>query len=171
VKDGFPEEEHMSVKSKPCKQCGSLTTVAALGSFRGVEGPVAVEVNGMPTLACANGHKRFLYPEFVARLMDLVADPELVAPQPPAVKRGLFKKRYYCSGCDAELPAVAAGQSKREIDASFKNAAPFKVMVQIALHKCAGCGREQVLSNEEVTDGAVKALAHGFRAADVHVDR
>lgn len=161
----------MTGKTKPCKACGSLTTVTTLGSFRGEEGPVAVEVNGMPALVCAQNHKRFLSPEFVAHLMDLAADPAVVAPQPPAVKRGLFKKRYYCSGCDAELPAAAAGQSKRELDASFKNAAPFKVMVQIALHKCAGCGREQVLSNEEVSDNALKALAHGFRAADVHVDR
>ena len=169
--EGLAEEEDMTGNSKPCKECGSLTTVATLGSFRGEEGPVVVVVNGMPALVCANGHKRFLFPEFVARLMDLVADPEVVAPQPPAVKRGLFKKRFYCSGCDAELPAMAAAKSERELDTSFKNAAPFKVVVQTALHKCTGCGREQVLSNEEVTGSALKALAHGFRAADVHVDR
>jgi hypothetical protein len=157
--------------SKPCKACGSETKVTALGSFRGEEGPVAVVVNGMPALVCAKDHKRFLYPEFVAHLIDLVVDAEKVAPQPPAVKRGLFKKRYHCSGCDAELPATPAGKSERELDASFKNAAPFKVLVQVALHKCAGCGREQVLSNEEVADSALKAVTHGFRAADVHVDR
>jgi hypothetical protein len=154
-----------------CKTCGSETKVAALESFRGEEGPVEVVVNGMPALVCANVHKRFLYPEFVARLIDLVSDPAKVAPQPPAVKRGLFKKRYHCSGCDAELPAVPAGKSKRVLDASFKNAAPFKVEIQVALHKCAGCGREQVLSNEEVSGSALKALTHGFRGADVHVDR
>jgi hypothetical protein len=157
--------------SKSCKACGSAMTVATLGSFRGEEGPVAVIVNDMPALVCANHHKRFLYPEFVARLMDFVADPEKVAPQPPAVKRGLFKKRYHCSGCDAELAAPATGKSERELDASFRNATPFKVVVQVALHKCAGCGREQVLSNEEIADSAFKAVSHGFRAADIHVDR
>ena len=156
---------------KPCKACGSEVKVTTLGPFRGEEGPVAVIVNGMPALVCANDHKRFLYPEFVARLMDFVADPEKVAPQPPAVKHGLFKKRYHCNGCDAELPAMPAGKSERELDASFKNTAPFKVTVQIALHKCAGCGLEQVLSNEEVADCAFKALSHGFHAADVHIDR
>jgi hypothetical protein len=125
----------------------------------------------MPALVCAKDHKRFLYPEFVARLMDFVADPQNVAPQPPAVKRGLIKKRYHCSGCDAELPATASGKSERALDASFKNAAPFKVVIQIALHKCGGCGREQVLSNEEVAACAFKALTHGFHAADVHTDR
>jgi len=155
---------------KPCKACGSEMKVTTLESFRGEEGLVAVIVDGMPALACAKGHKRFLYPEFASKLMDFVADAEKVAPQPPAVKRGLFKKRFYCSGCDAELPAMAAGKSACALDASFKNAAPFKVVVQIPLHKCAGCGREQVLSNEEVAVSAFKAVTHGFRAADVHVD-
>ena len=161
----------MADASKPCRECGSATKVTTLGSFRGEEGTVAVIVNGMPALVCAKDHKRFLYPEFVTRLMDFVADPEKVAPQPPAVKRGLFKKRYHCSGCDAELPAVPTGKSERGLDASFKNAAPFKVVVQVALYKCEGCGREQVLSNEEVAGSAFKAVAHGFRAADVHPDR
>jgi hypothetical protein len=161
----------MTGSAKPCKACGSEMKVTALEPFRGEEGQVAVVVNGMPALVCANNHKRFLYAEFVTRLMDLVADPEKVAPQPPAVKRGLFKKRYHCSGCDAELPDLAAGIRDCELEASFKNADPFKVLVQFALHKCAGCGREQLLSNEEFSGAALKAVTHGFRAADVHVDR
>ena len=156
---------------KPCKACSSEVKVTTLGSFRGEEGPVAVIVNGMPALVCAKDHKRFLYPEFVTRLMDFVADPEKVAPQPPAVKRGLFKKRYYCNGCDAELPATPAKKSECALDASFKNATTFKVVVEVALYKCEGCGREQVLTNEDVAGSAFKAVAHGFRAADVHLDR
>jgi hypothetical protein len=161
----------MTGTTKPCKACGAETKVATLASFRGEDGPVAVTVDGMPALVCANGHKRFLYPEFVARLLDLAADPEKVAPQPPAVKRGLFKKRYHCNGCDAELPAMPSGKSERELDVNLKNAAAFKVAVQIGLNKCAGCGREQVLSNDEFSESAMKAMAHGFRAADIHVDR
>lgn len=161
----------MTNASNPCKACGSETKVTTLGAFRGEEGPVAVMVSGMPAVVCANDHKRFINPRFVNQLMDFVADPEKVAPQPPAVKRGLFKKRYHCNGCDAELPATPAKKSECALDASFKGAAPFKVVVEVALYKCEGCGREQVLSNEEVATGAFKAVAHGFRAADVHPDR
>ena len=161
----------MAGASKPCKTCGSETKVTTLGSFRGEEGPVAVMVNGMPALVCAQDHKRFLNPGFITELMDFVADPEKVAPQPPAVKRGLFKKRYHCNGCDAELPVTPAKKAECVLDANFKNAAPFKVVVQVALYKCEGCGREQVLSNEEIGESAFKAVAHGFRAADVHPDR
>ena len=160
----------MAGESKPCKECGSETKVTTLGVFRGEEGPVAVIVNGMPALVCAKDHKRFLYPEFVTRLMDFVADPEKVAPQPPAVKRGLFKRRYHCNECNAELPFTAEKKSERVLDPNLKNAAPFKVVVQVALYKCEGCGREQVMSNEEVAECAFKAVAHGFRAADVHAD-
>lgn len=161
----------MTGSTKPCKACGGETKVTALDSFRGEDGQVAVVVDGMPALVCANDHKRFLYTEFVTRLLDLVADPEKVAPQPPAVKRGLFKKHYHCSGCDAVLPDTASGIRNRELEASFKNADAFKVVVQYPLHKCAGCGREQLLSNEDFSGAALKALTHGFRAADIHVDR
>ena len=161
----------MTGTAKPCKACGGEMKVGTLGSFRGEEGQVAVTVNGMPALVCAQNHQRFLYPDFVTRLMDFVAEPDKIAPQPPAVKRGLLKKHYHCSGCDAELPAAPTGKSECVLDASFKNAAPFKVVVQVALYKCEGCGREQVLSNEEVAGSAFKAVAHGFRAADVHTDR
>ncbi len=161
----------MTGSTKPCKACGAETKITTLEPFRGEEGTVAVVVNGMPALVCANNHRRFLYTEFVTRLMDLVADPEKVAPQPAAVKRGLFKKRYHCSRCDAELPDTAAGIQDRELEASFRNADPFKILVQVALHKCAGCGREQLLSNEDFSGAALKAMTHGFRTADVHVDR
>lgn len=161
----------MTGPAKPCKACGGEMNVTALGSFSGTEGPVTMVVDGMPALVCANAHKRFLYTEFVTRLMDLVADPETVAPQPPAVKRGLLRKRYHCSACDAELPEAPAGMLERELDANIKNADPFRVRVRLALHKCAGCGREQVRSNDEFSEAALKALTHGFRAADIHVDR
>ena len=77
----------MTNQSKPCKECGSETTVTALGSFSGEEGPVTVTVDGMPAVVCAQNHKRFLYAEFVPALVDFVADPEKIAPQPPAVRR------------------------------------------------------------------------------------
>ena len=160
----------MSDPVKPCKACGAAVEVVALDMFRGVEEPVTVLVNGMPARVCSNGHKRFVYPEFVARLMDFAADAGGGSPQPPAVKRGLFKKHYHCSGCDAELPPAPTAQWAREVDVSFKHAAPFKLLIEVGLHRCTQCGREQVLSHEAVAASAFKALAHGFHAADVHVD-
>lgn len=161
----------MTGAAKPCKACGSERKVTTLGSFRGEHGPVAVIVNGMPALVCAREHKRFLCPDFVTRLMDCVADPEKFAPQPPADRSGLFSKRYYCNECGTELPDASAKKTERVLDAVFGRAAPFKVVVQVALHQCEVCGREQVLSNKEIAGSAMKALAHGFRAADVHTDR
>jgi len=158
----------MASATTPCKTCGSETKDTTLGSFRGEAGPVAVIVSGMPARVCASGHKRLLSRGFVARLTGLVADAEAVAPQPPATRRGLFSKRYHCHGCDAELPVTPAKKSERVLDATFKNLAPFKVIVQVALHKCEGCGAEQVLSNKDVADNAAKALAHGIRAEDIH---
>ena len=116
--------------------------------------------------------KRFLYAEFAPMLVDFVADPEKIAPQPPAVKRGLIKKHYYCSGCGVELPADPMKKSECSLDATFKGeAVPFKIVVRIALYKCEQCGREQVRSNDRLAANAFKAMAHGFLAADIHPDR
>jgi hypothetical protein len=160
----------MTSPSKPCTACGGEAKITTLGSFSGEEGPVTVIVDGMPAMVCAKNHKRFLYPEFVARLMDFVADPEKIAPQPPAVKRGLIKKHYHCNGCNAELPASSAKKSECALEPIFKNAPPFKIVIRVALYKCEQCGREQVRSNEELAGSAFKAIAHGFRAADIHPD-
>ena len=160
----------MTDTSKPCKACGAEVKLAVLDMFRGTEGPVTVSVNAMPARVCANGHKRFVYPEFVSQLMDFTADAAMATPQPAAVKRGLFKKHYHCSGCDAELPAAATGKSERELEVCFDKVAPFKLVVQVDLHQCPKCGREQVLSNELAGTSAFKAVAHGFHDADIHVE-
>ena len=93
--------------------------------------------------------------------------------------RGKHKPEYtphvdtgdYVVVVNAAKLRVTGRKTECALDASFKNATPFKVVVEVALYKCEGCGREQVLSNEEVAESAFKAVAHGFRAADVHVDR
>ena len=159
----------MSDISKPCNACGAEVKLGLLDMFRGTEGPVTVSVNAMPALICSNGHKRFVYPEFVSQLMDFTADAAMATPQPAAVRHGLFKKHYHCSGCDTELPAAPTGKSEREHVVRFEKAAPFKLMLQVDLYKCPQCAREQVLSGELAGTSAFKAIAHAFHAADVHL--
>jgi hypothetical protein len=156
---------------KACKECGGEPAVTTLGAFSAEEGPVTVTVRGMPAIVCARSHKRFLYAEFAPMLVDFVADPERIAPQPPAVKRGLIKKHFHCSGCGAELPADSTKKNECSLTANFKRAAPFEIEVSIALYRCEGCGREQVRSNDELVGSVLKAITHAFRAADVHPDR
>jgi DNA-directed RNA polymerase subunit RPC12/RpoP len=156
---------------KSCRECGSETTVRTLDSFSGAEGSVTVTVDGMPAVVCSRNHKRFLYAEFAPLLIDFAAEPERIAPQPPATRRGLIRKHYHCNGCDAELPVASSKTHERTLDALFRNAAPFKVRLQVALYRCERCGREQVRSNEELAGDAFKALTQGFHAVDIHPDR
>lgn len=128
---------------------------------------MVVIVSGMPAVVCAKDHKRFLYPKFAGLLKDFVTDAEKIAPQPPAVRRGLFSKRYHCDECGAELPAVPTKKAEQALDAIFKDALPFKIIVETALYKCEGCGREQVLSNDEIAESASRAIAHALRAAEI----
>lgn len=160
----------MTDTSKPCKACGAEVKLGLLDMFSGTEGPVTVSVNAMPARICTNGHKRFVYPEFVAQLMDLTADAAMATPPSVAVKHGLFKKHYHCGSCDTELPTAPTGKSERELEVRFEKAAPFKLLVQVDLHRCPQCDLEQVLSSELAGASAFKAIAHGFHEADIHVD-
>jgi hypothetical protein len=158
-------------QTKPCKECGSETTITTLAPFSGREGPVTVTVDGMPALVCARNHRRFLYAEFAPTLLDFVADSGNISPRPPAEKRGLLRKRYHCGECGAELPVASAQASERSLDAAFRKGSPFKVLVQIEVYACEQCGREHVRPRDELADSAMKAVSHGFRAADIHADR
>ena len=161
----------MTTPVKQCRDCGSETAVTALAAFSGREGPVTVTVDSMPAAVCARNHKRFLLADFAPMLVDFVADPQTISTLPSAAKRGLIRKRYHCSACGAALPAEASRTSERICDANFRKVAPFKVLVRIEVYACEACGREHVRPRDELAECAMKAIAHGFRAVDVHADR
>jgi hypothetical protein len=139
-----------------------------LDPFQGEEGGLKLSVHQMPSLICEQGHKRFIHIEFAAQLMDLMASPETFSSIPSAAKKGLFKKRYHCSGCDMELPAVPTGQEKLEVVADLSKAEPFKVLIDVPVFQCDGCGKASIHSAEETGRLAFKATEHAYRSIDIH---
>jgi len=139
-----------------------------LDPFQGEEGGLKLSVHQMPSLICEQGHKRFIHIEFAAQLMDLMASPETFSSIPSAAKKGLFKKRYHCSGCDMELPAVPTGQEKLEVVADLSKAEPFKVLIDVPVFQCDGCGKASIHSAEEAGRLAFKATEHAYRSIDIH---
>lgn len=154
--------------SKPCSKCKSEMSPKVLDPFHGEEGGLKLTVTGMPAMVCAQGHKRFIHLEFAAQLMDLMMSPEVFSSIPSARKKGLFKKRYHCPRCDAELPESSGGHHRLEVVAELKKAEPFKVPVDVPLFRCGGCGKESTYSVEDVTRLAFKATDHAYRSIDIH---
>jgi predicted RNA-binding Zn-ribbon protein involved in translation (DUF1610 family) len=136
--------------------------------FHGEEGGVKVTVYDMPSLVCPQGHKRFIYAEFAALLMDLMVSPETFQKIPGAVKKGLFKKHFHCPACGMELPTSPAGRQTQDVIAELKKAQPFKVVVDMPVFKCSGCGKECIQSAEETAKLAFKGIGHAYRSIDIH---
>lgn len=151
----------------PCSKCKTEMSPVVLEPFGAEDGGVALTVRGLPAVTCAQGHKRFLYLEFAALLMDLLRDPDQYQSLPAAVKKGLLKKRYHCGGCGEELPAAATATRQVELKADLKHADPFQVSVEVPAYRCT-CGKESVHDQLEVAEHAFKAIGHAFRAIDIH---
>jgi hypothetical protein len=158
----------MSKPQGPCSKCKGEMTVKTLDAFSGEDGALKVTIHAMPAAVCGQGHRRFVYPLFAGSLMDMMMDEEAYQFAPAAVKKGLFTKRYHCPGCGQELPGSPTGSQSREATAEFKNADPFKFVVDVPLYKCAGCGKECIRSAEETGKLAMSATGNAYRAADIH---
>ncbi|MCX7154815.1 MAG: hypothetical protein NTW45_00015 [Rhodocyclales bacterium] len=154
--------------SKPCSKCKGEMLLSILDPFHGEQGGLKLSVHEMPSLICTQGHKRFIHIEFAAQLMDLVMSPETYRDIPVAVKKGLFKKRYHCPGCDLELPESPTGHKTQELAAELGKAQPFKLVVDMPVFRCGGCGKESIHSVEETGKLAFKATDHAYRSIDIH---
>lgn len=154
--------------SKPCSKCKGEMSGCILDPFHGEQGDLKLSVHDMPSLICAEGHKRFIHIEFAGQLMDLMLSPETYHGVPVALKKGLFKKRYHCPGCDLELPESPTGSKTQEIVAELDKAQPFRVVVDLPVFRCGGCGEESIRSVEETAKLAFKATEHAYRSIDIH---
>ena len=154
--------------SKPCSKCKGEMSTIVLDPFHGEEGGLKLTVQGMPALVCAQGHKRFIHIEFAAQLMDLMMSPESFSSIPTAAKKGFFKKRYHCPQCAVGLPESPTGHQKLEVVAEIRKAEPFRVLVDVPVFRCGGCGKESIRSVEETGKLAFKAIDHAYRSIDIH---
>ena len=151
-----------------CSKCKGEMSPKVHGPFHGEEGGLRLTLVEMPYAACPQGHKRFLGASFSASLMDLVANPDTYRDVPSAIRKGLLAKRYHCPGCGQELPAAPTGHRNVELAAEIGKAAPFRIVVEVPVFQCDGCGKESVRSAAETGGLALKATGHAFRAADIH---
>jgi len=154
--------------TKPCSKCKGEMSKQILDPFQGEEGGLKLSVQQMPSLICSQGHKRFIHIEFAAQLMDLMASPDTFSSIPGAAKKGLFKKHYHCPRCDVELPASPTGQETLEVVADLSKAEPFKVVIEVPVFQCSGCGKVSIHSAEESGRLAFKATEHAYRSIDIH---
>lgn len=157
----------MEVNTTRCKECKGEMKLGTLATLAGEERGVRVRIEGMPAMQCAQGHKRFVAPDFAVRLMNaLLADKQLDAPG-AAKEKGLLRKRACCPKCGQELGESGAGSVQARRQLALPGLDAFGVDIELPKLRCASCGGESIPPEKTVVDGLMKAAANAFRSADV----
>lgn len=155
----------MQLNTTRCKECKGQMSLRALHPIHGEQHGVHMRIEGMPAMQCAEGHKRFVAPEFAVKMMEALTAGKLV-PLDGAKEKGLLKKRYCCPGCGQEL-ADAQGRVEARRVLEMQGLDAFGVQVDLPKYSCAACGRESVEPRSVLVDDLMKASVQAFRSAEV----
>lgn len=157
----------MEANTMRCKECKGEMRLGTLDAMAGEDQSVRVKIEGMPAMQCAEGHKRFVAPDFAVKMMNaLLADEQLVALD-AAKEKGLLRKRYCCPKCGQELGAAGAGSVQAERRLELPGLTAFGVQVELPKLRCASCSVESIPPEKAVVDRLMKATASAFRSAGV----
>jgi transcription elongation factor Elf1 len=156
----------MQINTMRCKECKGEMSLRALEPIDGEQHGVHMRIEGMPAMQCAEGHKRFVAPEFAVKMLEaLMADP--LVPLDGAKEKGLLKKRYCCPGCGQELASGGDARVEAKRVLEMQGLEPFGVQVALPKYRCPSCGRESVEPRDALVDDLMKASVQAFRAAEV----
>ncbi len=152
---------------KRCGRCQGALALAVLEPFSGEDSGVRMSVDRLPALQCAEGHRRFLAPDFPNQLMNALLGGEPLAPLPAAAEKGLLRKRAHCARCGQPLESALAGEVEAVRVLELKDSSPFEVRVAAPRFRCAACGAESALPERTMLDALLRASVNGFRSARI----
>ena len=154
----------MDPATETCKKCKAEMHPEKLSGVTGSEGSVKVTIPKLPALACAQGHRRFVRPEFPLELLErLSSKAEVPAGEP----RGILFKSYHCGKCGEKLGAASPEPKTFGFNVGLKGIEAFRVELEVPVYACPSCGREQVRSLDEVARSTPGAIARAFQSAEI----
>jgi len=150
-----------------CRQCNAPVEPLRLGRVEGEDSGIRIQLEGLPAIECANGHKRFPSAEFPLKFIEKMLESDELITAEPAVEKGLFRKHAHCPGCGRQLPEQSSGASAHQVRITLDEFEPVAVELAVPLFKCAGCGKQSTLVKKGVERGVMQAVANAFRSADI----
>jgi hypothetical protein len=163
----------MTPNTTRCRVCDGEMTLQDIDRIEGAEHGVHLCIEHMPTMACAQGHRRFVAPAFASAMLDALLSGSADRPFVPldaAGRRGLLRKRYTCPGCSAVLDGGSGGRVATHRVVEIDGLHPFDVRVDLPTYRCAACHTESVEPGDTLVEDLMKASAHAFRSAQVSVN-
>ena len=150
-----------------CRQCSAEVQETRLGRVEGEDSGIRVTIEGLPTVVCGNGHKRFPTPDFPLQFIQrILASDDLVRVK-PATEKGFLRKHLHCPDCGETLPGDSHGTSSGRAELELPDGAPATVELAIPTHRCPKCSKEATLAEATVAKAVMQACANAFRSADI----
>jgi hypothetical protein len=138
----------MALKIPRCARCSGACEVKLLPSISAEDGPLKLSMVGMPVAACAKDHKAPVHGDFMIWLIQQIRarEPEIAAGK----EEGMIFKKHLCGACGKPLAPKSERRQAYPLELKYEELAPFKVLVEMPLYKCTGCGKEQIRSTRDL---------------------
>jgi hypothetical protein len=131
-------------------------TVKSIGAVGGEHGALKLKVENMPACVCPRGHHAPIDGDFMFWMIQELK--ERVGKIAGGEEKGMMFKKYLC-GCGKELPAKPDGRETFPQELSYEGKASLKAVLDLAMHKCPGCGKSQLRSTKEAQRDVSHAMA------------
>ena len=138
----------MPLKVPHCPLCSGACELKTLAAVCGEDGSLKLTLRDLPVFQCAKNHKGPVHRDFMIWLIREIRARE--AQIAAGKEQGLLFKKHLCEGCGKELSAKPERRQAYPYELRFEDLAPFKLEIEMPLHKCTGCGKEQIRSSKEL---------------------
>ncbi len=157
----------MRINTMRCRECHGEMAPRTLDSMAGEDTGLRMQIDGMPVMACAKNHKRFVAPNFAVKMMQALVEGDPLVPVDGAKQKGLLRKRFVCPGCDTDLDDSAGEHVEVKRTLELEGIEAIGVRVEVPKFRCASCGKECALPASLLGNALMKASSQAFRSAEV----
>ena len=148
-----------------CPHCGVAMTDAttiALPPVAGAHGELKLAIESLPAVRCVKGHHAPVDEDFMFWMIQELK--ERAAAIPGGEEKGMILKKHLCS-CGKPLEPKPERRQAFPQDFTYEGKYKFKGALDVAMHKCTGCGKEQARSSTEIRKDIAHAMADVTDAA------
>ena len=147
----------MATKPKVCGRCSGAMSLATLDKVTAADGPLRLNLAGLPVFSCPKGHHAPAHRDFMVWLLHEVRDKHALS-IPGGEAKGMLFKKYHCA-CGRELEPKSAKRQSFPLELAYQGAPAFKAEMEMPIYKCTGCGKEQLRSVKELQGHTAQAIA------------
>ncbi|MBI5294080.1 MAG: hypothetical protein HY869_01290 [Chloroflexi bacterium] len=130
----------------------------------GSEGDVKITLSGATFQENEDLSLQFVDPEFGVWLMEQIFWQEKIL----AIKKGWLRKKYFCSGCGAELNPTLCSPVEVSYRLEFSDYPPFSVSILLPCVTCSQCNKPCGIDLRDRLDFQIsEAFVYAFERANI----